>query len=251
MGAYGVALAAAVYLGLLTSISPCPLATNIAAISYVGRRVGSPGAVLWAGLLYTLGRAVVYLLLAVALTSMALSMSGLSLLLQKSVHLVLGPILILLGMLLLGLITSTGGGSLLGEKWQRRIDQMGLWGAFAMGVVFALSFCPTSAAWFFGLVALVLGSASGAAAVALEKIGLSFPETPLPAASLVLPLVYGVATAAPVVLMAALLAYAAHWVGKAYNMLGVVERVVRLATGWIFILLGLYFTFVYVFEISA
>lgn len=251
MAAYAAALAASIYLGLLTSISPCPLATNIAAISYVGRKVGSPRAVLWAGLLYTLGRAVLYLVLAVAITTMALSMTGLSLLLQKSVHLVLGPIFILLGMLLLGLITSTGGGSLLGEKWQQRIDQMGLWGAFAMGVVFALSFCPTSAAWFFGLVALVLGSASGAVSVALEKIGLSFPQSPLPGGTVVLPLVYGVATAAPVVLMAALLAYSAHWVGKAYNMLGLVERVVRVATGWVFILLGLYFTLVYVFEVTV
>lgn len=251
MAAYAVALAAAVYLGLLTSISPCPLATNIAAISYVGRRVGSPRAVLWAGVLYTLGRAMVYLILAWGITSMALSMTGISLALQKSIHLVLGPIFILLGMLLLGLITSTGGGSLLGEKWQQRIDQMGLGGAFIMGIVFALSFCPTSAAWFFGLLALVLGSASGAVSVALAKIGLSFPQSPLPGGTVVLPLVYGIATAAPVVLMAALLAYGAHWVGKAYNMLGLVERVARVAAGWVFILLGLYFTLVYVFELIA
>jgi cytochrome c biogenesis protein CcdA len=251
MAAYAVALLAAVYLGLLTSISPCPLATNIAAISYVGRRVGQPRAVLWAGLLYTLGRAVVYLLLAVAITNLALSMTGLSLALQKSVHLVLGPIFILLGMLLLGLITSTGGGSLFSDGLQQRIDQMGLWGALLMGMVFALSFCPTSAAWFFGLVALVVGSASGAVSVALEKVGLWFPQSPLPGGTVVLPLVYGVATAAPVVLMALLLAYSTHWMGKAYNMLSRVERVVRLATGWIFVLLGLYFTLFYVFELGA
>jgi len=114
-----------------------------------------------------------------------------------------------------------------------------------------LSFCPTSGAWFFGLVALVVGWDSGAVSVALEKIGLSFPQSPLPGGTVVLPLVYGVATAAPVVLMAALLAYGAHWMGKAYNMLGLVERVVRILTGWIFILLGLYFTLFYVFELGG
>ncbi|MGW8258007.1 MAG: hypothetical protein ACWGMZ_11015, partial [Thermoguttaceae bacterium] len=45
----------ALWLGILTSISPCPLATNIAAISYIGRRVDSSKQVFLTGLVYTLG----------------------------------------------------------------------------------------------------------------------------------------------------------------------------------------------------
>ncbi len=251
MAAYSVAMVVAVYLGLLTSISPCPLATNIVAISYVARKVGNPRAVLYAGLLYTLGRSLVYLVLAIVLSNMALSATGVSVFLQKSIHLVLGPIFLVLGMLLLGLITSTGSPSRITEGIQKRLDRMGLWGAFGMGILFALSFCPTSAVWFFGLLAFIVGSVSGAVSTTLAKIGLSVHQSTLPGGTVVLPILYGMATAAPVMLMAGLLAYGAHWVGKAYNMFSEVERIARLATGWLFILVGMYFTLLYVFEVGT
>ena len=94
---------AALYLGVLTSISPCPLATNIAAISYIGRKLENPRLVINAGLLYTLGRCVLYLGLAALLTTTALSIPAVSLFLQKYMHLALGPIFLLLGMFLVGL----------------------------------------------------------------------------------------------------------------------------------------------------
>ena len=61
-----LAVGSALWLGILTSISPCPLATNIAAVSYVGRRVGSGRAVLLSGGLYTVGRSFAYLVLGAA-----------------------------------------------------------------------------------------------------------------------------------------------------------------------------------------
>ena len=143
---------AALYLGVLTSISPCPLATNIAAISYVGRKVGSPRAVMAAGLLYTLGAACFTSALAVLLASTAMSIRAVSLFLQKYMHLVLGPIFLVLGMFLVGLIATNLGGATMSEGMQKRVDAMGIWGALLLGVLFAVSFCPTSAAWFFGLL---------------------------------------------------------------------------------------------------
>ena len=143
---------------MLTSISPCPLATNIAAISYVGRRVGDSRWVMTAGLLYTLGRCALDLALAVLLAATAMSIPAVSLFLQKYMHMVLGPDFLLLGMFLVGLITFSGGGAMMSEGMQKRIDAMGIWGALLLGVLFAVAFCPTSAAWFFGLVALILGS---------------------------------------------------------------------------------------------
>ena len=127
MTAYLLYAGAALYLGVLTSISPCPLATNLAAISYVGRKVGNSRAVVAAGLLYTLGRCILYLALAVLLTTTAMSIPSVSLFLQKYMHLVLGPIFLLLGMFLVGLITTNLGGANMSEGMQKRVDAMGIW----------------------------------------------------------------------------------------------------------------------------
>jgi cytochrome c biogenesis protein CcdA len=120
---------AALYLGLLTSISPCPLATNIAAISYVARKVGNTRMVVHAGLLYTLGRCLLYLALAALLTMTALSIPAVSIFLQKYMHVVLGPVFLLLGMFLVV------------EWWARMITGwlfilVGIW--FSLAYVFEL-----------------------------------------------------------------------------------------------------------------
>ena len=247
MTTYMLYIGAALYLGVLTSISPCPLATNIAAISYVGRKVGDSRWVMAAGLLYTLGRCLLYLVLAVILATTAMSVPAVSLFLQKYMHMVLGPIFLLLGMFLVGIITFSGGGATMTEGMQKRVDAMGIWGALLLGVLFAVAFCPTSAAWFFGLFALFVGSVAGAVTAVLTKIGISLPEASLPGATIVLPLVYGIGTAVPVLLVAFLLAYSAKSVGKAYNMLAKVEWWARQTTGWVFILAGVYFSLKYAF----
>ncbi len=251
MVAYLLYAGAALYLGVLTSISPCPLATNIAAISYVGRRVDKPRAVIWAGILYTLGRCLLYLALAVLLTSTALSIPAVSVFLQKYMHLVLAPVFLLLGMFLVGLITTNLGGAMMTERMQKRIDAMGLWGALLLGVLFAVSFCPTSAAWFFGLVALMMGSEAGAITALIGKVGIALPEASLPGGTLILPLIYGIGTAVPVLLVALLLAYSAQSVGKAYNAIAKTEWWARQATGWLFILLGVHFSLKYAFDVDA
>ncbi len=248
MLAYTLYSAAALYLGILTSISPCPLATNIAAVSYIGRKVENSRAVIHAGLLYTLGRCLLYLGLAALLTTTAMSIPSASVFLQKYMHLVLGPIFLLLGMFLVGLITFTSGAGLMSEGMQKRIDSMGIWGAFFLGILFAVSFCPTSAAWFFGLLALTMGSEAGAITAVLAKIGIVLPEVSLAGGSVVLPLIYGIGTALPVLAVAVLLAYSARTVGKAYDVLSRVEWWARMATGWVFIFVGIYFNLKYVFE---
>lgn len=250
MVAYVLYIGAALYLGLLTSISPCPLATNIAAISYVGRKVGSSRSVIAAGLLYTLGRCLLYLALAIFLAATAMSIPAVSLFLQKYMHLVLAPIFLLLGMFLVGLITTDLGGRGMGEGMRKRIDAMGVWGALLLGVLFALSFCPTSAAWFFGLLALMMGSEAGAITTVLAKIGISLPDASLPGSTVVLPVVYGLGTAVPVILVAFLLAYSAQSVGKTYNVLATIEWWARQITGWLFIAIGVHFALKYAFDVD-
>ncbi|MHB0956228.1 MAG: aromatic aminobenezylarsenical efflux permease ArsG family transporter [Pirellulaceae bacterium] len=228
MTEYVIGIGSALWLGILTSISPCPLATNIAAISYIGRKVGNSRQVFLTGLLYTLGRTAAYLALAFVLVASVLSVPQISMFLQKYMHLALGPILIIVGMFLLGLIELNVGGGGMGAGLQKRVDALGIWGALLLGVVFALTFCPTSAALFFG-----------------SLIPLSLKVN----SSVTLPVVYGVGTALPVLIFAVILATSAQSVGKAYNVLAKIEWWARMLTGVIFVLVGLYFSLKHVFHV--
>lgn len=226
MTGFFLGIASAFWLGILTSISPCPLATNIAAISFVGRRVGSPTRVLLAGLLYTAGRTLTYLVLGVLLVSSLLSAPYLSHILQKYMNKVLGPVLILVGMALVELIQVNFAGSGVSEKMQKRVEALGMWGALLLGGVFALSFCPVSAALFFGsLLPLALQYESG----------------------VILPAAYGVATGLPVLVFAILIVLGAKRVGEAYNKIVPFEKWARRATGAIFILVGVYYCLTHIF----
>lgn len=242
---------AALYFGVLTSISPCPLATNIAAVSYVGRKVGNPLSVIAAGLLYTLGRCLLYLALAVLIVGTAGSIPAISRWLQQSMHLVLGPIFLVLGIFLVGLVTTSIGGASLSEGMQKRIDALGIWGSLPLGVLFAVSFCPTSAAWFFGLLAIMMGTEARAVTASLGQVGLVLPETPPAGHLVVMPLVYGLGTALPVLLVTFILAFSAQYVGRTYNILSKIEWVARQVTGWIFVCLGVVFIFKFVFEVPG
>ena len=217
MTEFFVAAVSALWLGILTSMSPCPLATNIAAISYIGRRVESPRRVLLAGLLYTAGRAAAYLGLAFLLVTTALSVPHVSMFLQKYMHMIVGPVLIVVGMVLVGLINLSFGGRGVSVNLQRRIDALGVWGALLLGVLFALAFCPTSAALFFGNVVSAVKANS----------------------TVTLPLIYGIGTALPVLFFAMLIAVSAQSVGKAFNVLSKVEWWARMVTGWLIILIGI------------
>jgi cytochrome c biogenesis protein CcdA len=230
MGASLLALGTALWLGLLTSISPCPLATNVAAISYVGKRVDRPLRVLLAGLLYTLGRTLSYVLVALIVVKSLLSISAVSMFLQRNLNQALGPVILLVGLLLLDVIPWpwAGRGSAIMERVQTRAADLGLWGAGLLGLVFALTFCPVSAALFFGsLIPLAVKHGS----------------------SVVLPLLYGVGTALPVVAFALILAFAANRLSRAFNALTIIERWMRRVTASIFVLVGGYYCLVYLFHV--
>ncbi len=224
-----LAIGSALWFGILTSISPCPLATNIAAISFIGRKVGSLRAVLLSGLLYTLGRTVAYLALGTLIMAGLLA-SEIAFFLQRYLNQLLGPALILVGMLLLGLLRSTASVSLVGAGMQERAAKGGIGWAALLGILFALSFCPVSAGLFFGVL-----------------IPLSVANQSL----FVLPLLYGIGTAIPALVFAALIAFAAQRLGSAFNRLTQIERWVRRITGVVFLLAGIYYSLLYVYEIPV
>ena len=220
--------ASAFWFGLLTSISPCPLATNITAMSFVGRRVGSPGKVLLAGVLYTVGRALTYLILGALLVGSLLSAPRLSLVLQRTMNKALGPILIVVGVLLLGVIPLRLPSSGLSQRIGERIAKWGPFGALLLGALFALTFCPVSAAFFFGSLL----------PLAVEQ------QSPV-----LLPALFGIGTAIPVLGFAVAIALGAKSLGKVFGKIAKIERWARLATGVVFIGVGIYLMLVHVFRV--
>ena len=220
----------ALWLGILTSISPCPLATNIVAISFVGRRVGAPAQVFFAGLLYTLGRSLTYLALGVLLVGSLLSAPQVSAVLQRVMTKSLGPLLVLVGMVLLDLLRVNLSGRGPSARLQKRVEGWGVWGALLPGVVFALSFCPLSAALFFGsLIPLAIRNGS----------------------RVLLPALYGVGTALPVFAFALVIALGARSLATFFRRLTQVERVARWATGAVFVGVGIYLSVVHIFLAPA
>jgi cytochrome c-type biogenesis protein len=225
---FGLALTSAFWLGILTSISPCPLATNIAAISYISKRVQKPGIVMLTGVLYTLGRSIAYLALGVLIVTSVLSTPALARFLQQYMNKLLGPVLILAGLFLLKILNFSIPGLNLGARIQSAADKWGSWGAFPLGIIFSLSFCPVSAALFFGsLIPLALTHSS----------------------SILIPSVYGIGTSVPVFAFAIILAFSARSIGQIFNRISQAEIWARKITGIIFVLVGIYFTLMYVFGV--
>lgn len=208
-------------LGLLTSISPCPLATNIAAVGYLARTVEDRRSVLRKGLLYTLGRVLSYTLLGAVL--IVLLRTGASLFAVEKAfgrwgEAVVAPLLLLVGLFLL-----------VGERLplpkfgfaarDRGFGRRGGWGALLLGMLFALAFCPTSGLIYFGAL-----------------IPLAASET----AGYLLPAVFAVATALPVVAVAWVLASGIAGVGAFYDRMCVVQRWMKRIVGGLFLLAGIY-----------
>jgi len=221
-----VAAISAIWLGILTSISPCPLATNIAAVSYIGRHVDSSRYALWSGLLYVLGRMLTYVAVGAIVTAGVLSIPGVSNFLQKYMNSLLGPILIVVGLVLLNWLPITIPGLTPSEKMRERASHGSFWGACVLGAVFALSFCPVSAALFFG-----------------SLIPLSVQHH----SYLLLPSLYGIGTGLPVLVVGVMLAYSAKSVGKLFTGIQRFEGWVRVITAVVFIVIGIYMILRYVF----
>ncbi|MDA3797533.1 MAG: aromatic aminobenezylarsenical efflux permease ArsG family transporter [Kiritimatiellae bacterium] len=216
----------ALWLGILTAISPCPLATNIAAISFISRNTKNT---IVSGMLYAFGRTVVYVLLGFIISGGLLGSSEISRFLQIYMNEILGPLLIVLGLILLGWIGSGMSLNFGVDKLQKNITGGIMW-AMPIGSLFALSFCPVSAGLFFGgLIPLTLKQES----------------------VFVLPVVYGIGTALPVVIFAFIMAFGSTYVGKAFNRLSVIELWIRNFAGGAFVLVGIYYCLVHIYGMSV
>ncbi len=209
----------AFWLGILTSISPCPLATNVAAISFVARNMSSSQKILWSGIIYSVGRMLVYVAIAVLAVASLLSLPEVSFFLETNMHKIIGPLLIVVGIVLLDVLPISFSTSFVSNSVQEKAGKWGLWGSGLLGIVFALTFCPLSAALFFG--SLIPLAVDGKSAV-------------------LMPSVYGLGTALPVFGFALVMAFGVKSLGKFFDKLTHMEKWARKATAFVFIAAGLY-----------
>jgi cytochrome c-type biogenesis protein len=213
-------------LGLMTAISPCPLATNIAAIGYISRDLHSQRKIFLNGLYYTLGRVISYTLLGIILI-LILKQGSSIFKIQRAVgtygELFIGPLLILIGVFMLGLIPLNF--SLLGRfssKFEEKANGGSSWGALMMGVFFALAFCPYSGILFFGgLIPVAVSSTVG----------------------YTLPIFFAIATGLPVIVFAFVLAFSISGIGSLYNKVKIFEYWFRRVVAIVFILIGIYYVY--------
>lgn len=215
----------ALLLGLMTAISPCPLATNITAIAYISKDIESRRRVFINGLIYTLGRAISYTALGVILYFGA-STFHIAGFFQTWGERLLGPLLLLIGIFMLGVIRLNFPelASLTGKMEQSQ--KKGFWHVLLLGIVFALTFCPYSGVLYFGmLIPITVASPTG----------------------LLLPPVFALATGLPVIVLAYVLAFMMSEVGSFYNKMKNFEMWFRKVVAVIFILVGIYYSIIFFF----
>jgi cytochrome c-type biogenesis protein len=210
-------------LGLMTAISPCPLATNISAIGFISRNLDNRRKVFLSGLVYTLGRVISYTGIAVIIY-LGASKMDVAQIFQGWGEKILGPLLILIGLFMLDLIKLRFPGF---SSLTDRIGEKGkgsYWSSLLLGMVFALAFCPYSGVLYFVmLIPISIASASG----------------------LYLPAVFAVATGLPVIIFAWLLAFAVGNVGKLYDRIKIFELWFRRVVAVLFIGIGIYYVIIF------
>ncbi len=226
MGSSDIPLVAAFFIGLMMAISPCPLATNITAIAYISRTLTSGKHTFLIGFLYTLGRVFVYVAIAALIVLGGLKMQSISLFLQQYGFLLLGPVLLICGILMLevipiGIRFEHDGLSQFKGRISKKLVEKGFFGSFLLGILFAISFCPFSAVLFFGM---------------LMPLALSVQDP------IGVPLVFGIATGLPVIVFAALLSLGIGRCSTIMNKVQLAERWFRRIVASIFVIIGMYYT---------
>jgi cytochrome c biogenesis protein CcdA len=224
LGTSGVPVVAAFFIGLMMAISPCPLATNLTAVAYITQRSEGGRHTLLVGSLYTLGRMAAYVGIAALIVLLGLEVQAISHFLQVYGERILGPLLIVIGVVMLGVVqlpVSLGSARYQAakERVTERLAGRRYLGPFLLGLLFALSFCPFSAVLYFGML-----------------IPLALREQ----SPVVVPAVFAIATGLPVVVLSLLLVQGIATAGRAVQRVQVVERWVRLIAGAVFIIAGLY-----------
>ena len=220
-GGSTIPILSALLLGLITAVSPCPMATNVAAIAYISRKISDRKYAVSAGALYTLGRMFSYSILGMLIIFAGLEIPLISSFLQDNGERILGPLLIVVGLIMLNIDRiSLGAGSGRLAALGGKVADWGLIGGFLLGVIFALAFCPYSAVLYFGvLIPLSLKTNGG----------------------VMLPAVFAVGTGLPVLVIGTLLSLGIAGITSWINAINRAQKVMRIIVSLIFIGVGIYY----------
>ncbi len=229
LDSYNIPILSALVLGLMTAISPCPLATNITATAFISKNIADKRMVFLSGVVYSLGRAFSYTIIGLILYFGA-SKFHIARFFNQNGEKYLGPLLIILGLIMLNVIKLNflGKGNF-SDRLSEKFKNKGLLGAFLIGVIFALAFCPYSGALYFGIL---------------------IPMTIARVDGLYLPIVFAFGTGLPVILFTYLLAFTAGSVGVFYKKITQIEKVMRYIAGVVFLLAGIYYVAIFLGWIS-
>ena len=221
LGTSGIPLVAAFFIGLVMTFSPCPLATNITAIAFISKKIGDNRHTLLVGTLYALGRMVAYIGLTALIVNAGLNIQSISLFLQEYGEKLIGPFLVIMGILMLEIVDIPSIG---GQGWLQKIElylgEKGYLGGFLLGVIFALALCPFAAVLFFGMlipVALKTGDA------------------------IFVPAVFGIATALPVIIISIVLVSGVNRVSGMMTAVQKNEKWIKWAVAAVFTIVGVYY----------
>jgi len=218
-------IVSAFLLGVLTSVSPCPLATNVTAIAFISRDIENKKKVFYNGLIYMLGGAIGYSALGIILFFGA-NQFIIASFLQKYGGRIIGPMLIIVGIFMLDFIKiQLPFTNKLSDRISNKIKNKNYWRALLLGFVFALAFCPYTGMLYFGiLIPMTISSTSG----------------------LYLPIIFSIGTGLPVVIVAYLIAYTLSGVGSFYNKIKPFEIWFRRTIAVVFIGAGAYYIHLYI-----
>lgn len=212
-------------LGLLTAISPCPLATNIAAIGFISKNIEDRKAIFMRGIYYTVGRVLAYTVLGIILISIlkeGASMFGIQKAISKWGELLIGPVLLVIGLFMLfGHKLNLPKFGFDGSN-SEKLAGKGSWGALLLGVLFAMAFCPSSGMFYFGML---------------------IPMSVTATVGWFLPVLFAVATALPVLVVAWILAFSVEKVGEVYGKIQTVQKWLNIVVGTLFVIVGIYYCY--------
>jgi cytochrome c biogenesis protein CcdA len=237
-GTSNISLVAAFFIGLMTAISPCPLTTNITAIAYISKRIKTGKHTLIVGFLYTLGRAFTYILISMMIVFFGLKTQSIALFLQKYGERLLGPLLILIGVVMLDVLkfnflkkkTNIKHNKISKKHFyddlKEKIAKKGYLGSFLLGVLFALAFCPFSAVLFFGMLIPLAINAKDA---------------------ILIPFMFSFATGLPVIIFSFILVFSISKLGTILNKVQTFEKYVRKIVAILFICVGISYVFMFLF----
>ncbi|NYT06945.1 MAG: sulfite exporter TauE/SafE family protein [Methanomicrobiales archaeon] len=221
LGTGGIPLVAAFFIGLLMTFSPCPLATNITAIAFISKKIGDSRHTLLVGTLYALGRMAAYISLTALIVYAGLNIQAISFFLQEYGEKLIGPFLVVMGILMLEIvdIPLPGGHGRL-QNLELYLGDQGYLGGFLLGIVFALALCPFSAVLFFGML-LPLALKTGDA--------------------ILVPAVFALATALPVIIISLVLVQGVNRVSGMMATVQKMEKWTKWAFASVFIVVGGYY----------